>query len=250
MEPKYREGRRPIPMRFVGEMRFAEGEGDYGDFKGLAKVTQAIYNRIIRREITECTVNRDPEDIALDLRRYLQHALLAKAHENRAFAHIMIPRFSFVDPSSGEKVDRPDANYLVSIEQILAPERSPEDFRREIAQRFLDLQASGELTLEDARPVISSRRDEVLATFSSEYARLLSHRRTTGEIGAEQLTEAFFQKRRDPDKYEALPRTVRDFGETIIMNMERRFHYSKQSALDTILFAIRKEIVDFSMIIS
>ena len=249
MDARYREGRPPTPMRVVGEMRLAEGEGDYGDYRGLAKVTQALYNSLIRREITEATVNRDPEEIAADLRRYLQHALLAKAHENRAFAHIMIPRFSFVDPGTGEKVDRPDGNYMASLETILAPNRPLEEFRREISQRFLDLQASGELVLEEGRPVISSRRDNVLTCFGPEYTRLLSHRRAVGEVGAEQLSDAFFQKRRAPEKYESLPRPVRDFAETIIVNMERRFHYSKQSALDTILFAIRKEILDFGDIL-
>ena len=250
MDPKYREQQRPIPARRVGETLFAEGEAGYGDFKGLAQVAKSLYNAIVRREITVATVNRDPDEIAADLRRYLQHGLLAKAHENRAFAHIMIPRFTFVDPISGETVDRPDPNYMASIEKILAPGRDPLRFRREIAQRFLDLQGAGDLMLEPDRSVVASRDDNVLTCFAQEYTRLLSHRRAMGTIDADQLAEAFFQKRRSREKYEALSREVGDFVETIILNMERRFGYSKQSALDTVIFALRKNIVNFAEIIS
>jgi hypothetical protein len=250
MDPKYQKDRPPIPLRLVSATRLAEGEGDYGDYKGLARVAQALYNGIICREITEATVNRDPEEIALDLRRYLQHTLLANAHANRAFAHIMVPRFTFVDPTSGEKVDRPDPNFLASIEKILATDGKGDEYRRAIAERFLDLQASGELKLEEGRPVVTSRRDNLLACFETEYTQLLSHRRTVGDLDAAQLTEAFFQKRRAPEKYETMGQAVRDFADNILLNMEWRFHYSKQSALDTILFAIRKEIVQFSEIIT
>jgi predicted Ser/Thr protein kinase len=250
MDPKHREGRAPGPMRFIGDSRFAEGEGDYGDYKGLARVTQALYNDVVRHEITMATVNRDPAEIALDLRRYLQHALLARAHENRAFAHIMVPRFTFIDPTSGEKVDQPDENYLRSIENILDPDRGPSLLRQETAKRFLDLHERGELALEPGKPVIASRQDNVLTAFGQEYQRLLSHRRTMGEIDADRLVEAFFQKRRSRDVYEALPKDIREFAETVIWNLVKRFGYSKHSALDTVLFAIRKEIVQFREIIS
>ena len=69
------------------------------------------------------TVNRDPQEIALDLRKYLQHVLLLRARENRAFAHIMVPRFTYFDPYSRENVDEPDTNYMKSIERIVAPAR-------------------------------------------------------------------------------------------------------------------------------
>ncbi|MBI5441827.1 MAG: hypothetical protein HY900_11530 [Deltaproteobacteria bacterium] len=250
MDAAYREGRKPVFMRFIGDVRFAEGEGDYGDFKGLGKVARALYYLVIAREIMEATVNRDPEQISADLRRYLQQALLFKAHENRAFAHIMIPRFSYIDPHSGEKVDRPDLNYLTSIEKILAPGRNPVELRREMAQRFLDLQASRELVLEGGKTVVSSRKDNVLTCFGTEYAKLLSHRRTMGTVGADQLSESFFYKRRDPEAYEKITPEVRDLAESVVLNMQSRFGYSKQSALDTVIFALRKEIIKFADIIS
>lgn len=250
IDPSYLEGRPAIATRHLGETRLAEGEGGYGDFKGLAKVVQALYNLLVKREITVATVNRDPDEIALDLRRYLQHALLAKAHENRAFAHIMVPRFSFVDPGSGEKVDRPDDKFLASIEKILLPGRPPQEVRRELAQRFLDLQTSGELVLEEGRTVVASRHDNLLTCFGPEYTRLLSHRRTMGAVSADQLTEAFFQRQRSPDRYAAYPKQVRDVVETVLLNLERRFGYSKQSALDTVVFAVRKGVVSFAELIS
>lgn len=250
IDPKYKNERDPIPMRFIGDVRFAEGEGDYGDFRGLAKVAQAIYYNMIQREITVATVNRDSEEIALDLRRYLQHALLAKAVANQAFAHIMIPRFTFVDPGSGIKIDRPDNNYLSSIERILAPNRDPVAFRMEMAQRFLDMQASGELRLEEGRSLVSSQKDNLLSCFGSEYSRLLSHRKTVGEIDAEQLSDAFFHKKRSSDRYDKYSEKVRALVENILSNMGKRFGYSEAGALDTILYALRKNIINFIDIIS
>ncbi len=248
MDAAYREGRPPVPLRFVGELRFAEGEGDYGDFKGLARLAQALYFQSIRREITVATVDRDPDQIALDLRRYLQHALLARAHENRAFAHVMVPRLAFVDPTTGDKVDRPDERFLAALEPILAPGRPGPRVRQELAQRFLDLQAAGELVLEEGKTAVASRQDNLLSAFAAEYGRLLSHRRVA-EAGADQLTEAFFLRQRAPERYARCPREVRDLADTVILNLERRFGYSKQCALDTVVFALRKGVVTFSDII-
>jgi predicted Ser/Thr protein kinase len=250
MDESFRQEREPAPLRYVGETRLAEGEGDYGDFPELAKVAQALYHDTIRQEITVATVNRDPEEIAADLRRYLQHALLAKAHGNRAFAHVMIPRYTYVDPLSGTTVDRPDTEYLQSIEGILQPEGEAEALRAELAERFLDLQSSGELQLEEGRSVVTSRDDRVLGCFSKEYQRLLSHRRTMGEVSAGQLTEAFFHRRREPARYEGMPAVVREMVDTVLLNLRRRYHYSQQSALDTVVFALRKQIIEFETLIS
>ncbi len=250
MDEKFKKDRKPSPRRFLGETSFEEGEGDYGDLQGLAKLAQAIYQNLIRREITVTTVNRDPQEIALDLRKYLQHVLLLTARENRAFAHIMVPRFTYFDPYSGEKVDEPDTNYMKSIERILAPESPAAEFRRETAERFLDMIGRGDLVLEEGKTAVTSRKDNLLTCFGQEYSRLLSHRRTVGDINPEQLRNALFQKRMALDKYNTYDEKTRKYAEEIILNMERRFQYSKESALDTILFALRKRIVDFAEIIS
>jgi hypothetical protein len=250
MDERYRRDRKPCPKRTIGAMSFEEGEGDYGDVQGLTRVAQALYNDIIRREITVATVNRDPQEIALDLRKYVQHVLLLRAHENRAFAHIMVRRFTYFDPVSGSKVDEPDTKYMASIERILAPSVLPEVFRREMAERFLDMNDSGELSLEEGKSVVGSRSDNFLTCFGQEYQKLLSHRRTVGDVNPEQLRDALFQRRMKPEKYEGYEERIRKYAEELLSNMGRRFGYSKESALDTILFALRKHIIDFEEIIS
>ncbi|HXV63002.1 MAG TPA: hypothetical protein VEK15_20045, partial [Vicinamibacteria bacterium] len=232
MDEKFRKDRQGPPMRSIGETTFEEGEGDYGDFAGLVRVAQAIYHDIVRREITVATVNRDPQEIALDLRKYLQHVLLQRARENSAFAHIMIRRFTYFDPVTGAKVDEADPKYMSSIERILAPGILPDVYRREIAERFLDMNDTGEVALEEGKSVVSSRRDNFLTCFGQEYERLLSHRRTIGDVDPEALRDAVFQKRMNPQKYDAFDEKLRKYAEEILLNLNRRFGYSKESALD------------------
>ncbi len=242
--------RSPIAPRAIGSVVLAEGEGDYGDYRNLVKVLQAVYFTIICKEITVCTVDRNPEEIAADLRRYLQHTLLATAAENRAFAHIMIPKFTYVDPATGEKVDKPDERFMESMEQILARPGTYAIYRREIAQRFLELQNSGELVLEEGKSAITSRKDNLLSCFGNEYTHLLSHRRTVEGIDPERLKEAFIQKRNAPDEYKNYPAQLQEFVQTVLGNMTQRYGYSERNALDTIIFALRKNIIRFEEIIS
>ncbi len=239
-----------ITPRAVGTVVFSEGEGDYGDYQGLVKVLQAVYFTIICKEITVCTVDRDPEEIAVDLRRYLQHALLATAAENQAFAHIMIPKFTYVDSGTGAKVDKPDERFMESIERILALPDACAIYRREIAQRFLELQNSGELVLEHGKSAVASRNDNLLTCFGSEYTRLLSHRRTVEYIDPERLKEAFVHKRNSSDEFAAYPTEIKEFIQNILGNMMKRYRYSERNALDTIIFALRKDIIKFEEIIS
>ncbi len=242
--------REPITPRAIGSVIFEEGEGDYGDYKNLVIVLQAVYFTIIRKEITVCTVDRNPEQIATDLRRYLQHTLLTTAAENRAFAHIMIPKFTYVDPVTGEKIDKSDERFMESMEHILARPGTYAIYRREIAQRFLELQNSGELLLEEGKSVVASRKDNLLTCFGSEYTHLLSHRRTVEGIDPERLKEAFVQKRNMPDEYEEYPSELKAFIQTVLSNMTKRYNYSERNALDTIIFALRKDIIKFEEIIS
>jgi hypothetical protein len=162
----------------------------------------------------------------------------------------MIRRFTYFDPVTGEKIDRADAGYMTSIEKIVAPGVLPEVYRREMAERFLDMNDSGELSLEAGKSVVSSRDDNFLVCFGQEYEKLLSHRRTIGDINPEELRDAMFQKRIKPEKYDSYTDRVRGYSEEILQNMTRRFGYSSESALDTVLFALRKKIIDFSEIIS
>jgi hypothetical protein len=78
-------------MRAADDRRDGAGGGRGGlrGLRGLVRVAQAIYTDIIRREITVATVNRDPQEIALDLRKYVQHPVLLRA--KHAFAQRYAP---------------------------------------------------------------------------------------------------------------------------------------------------------------
>ena len=250
IDHKYKKERKAVPSRKIGRFRLGAGEGDYGDFSGLVKVVQSLYFMIIDQEITEATVDRDPTEIEADLRRYLQYVLLANAIENKAFAHIMVPKFAFIHPNSGEKVDAPDLHYMASLEKVIAPDRDPGHFRREIAQKFLTMQSNGEILIEDGKNVLSSRNDNVIVCFHDLYAKLLSHRRTVEGINAELLRDAFFQKKNNYSYYKTYSVEIRNLVETILENMVKRFGYPDAIALDTVVFALRKQIIDFSEMIS
>jgi len=249
IDPKYKTKRKAIPARKIGQWGLIEGEGDYGDFVGLSKVTRYLYYNIIANEITVATVDRDPEEIGQDLRKYIQHALLANAIDNRAFSHILIPRYTFVDPGTGNKVDKPDYNYLASLEKVLIGSKDGKAFRKQIAQHFFDLAASGELKIDEGKTVITSVNDNLLACFAREYSCLLSHRKSVEGISIEQLRDAFFQKRNAPEKYKKYNSEIKELVEVILSNMVKRFGYSYPLALGTVVYALRKNVIDFSIII-
>ena len=221
----------------------------YGDYKSLIEVVRQLYYSIVNREITVCTVDRNPEQIEFDLRKYIQHTLLNSAVNNKAFAHVMVPKFSFIDPQNGLKVDKPDEGYLKTIETILEPERDVNLTREEMAAKFLDLQSSGEIVLEADKTVITSRNDSLLQCFAREYSVMLSHRKVDNEINPEQLSNAIFHKKNDPERLSQYSTKVRNFMTNILTNLNRNFDYSPQVALDTVIFSLRKDIVRFEDIL-
>ncbi|MCP4753745.1 MAG: hypothetical protein GY866_22910 [Proteobacteria bacterium] len=239
-----------MPYLGMGFLSQVKVTSDYGDYRGLVEVVRALYYNLLRKEITVCTVDRDPQQIEFDLRKYVQHALLNSALQNKAFAHIMVPKFEFVDPQSGLKVEKPDEEYMKVIEKILDPEKDINEIRKEIAQKFLDYQDSKELALEEDKSVIASRKDNFLPCFAKEYSMLLSHRKVDEEINPEQLKNAFFHKKNNPDRLSQYAFTILKFMQNIINNMCKRYGYSPEIALDTIVFAIRKNIVKFEEILS
>lgn len=245
----YKKNRKPIQARKVGDISFKDGEGDYGDFRKLIKVIKAIYHLNIRKEIITATVDRDPIQIESDLRRYIQYAMLAQALENKAFSHIMVPKFSFIDPVTGEKVDRPDYNFMDSIEKIICLDKKYSEFRRVQAQKFFDMVDAGKLTLEKGKTIINSRNDNFVVCYEKENSLLISHRRTEEGIDAEVLAQSFFVKQKDSQEYLKLKPEIRKFTETILHNMVVRFGYSHNIALETIVFALREDIVDFKKVL-
>ena len=80
-----KKGRPPVSPRLIDIVPLEEGEGDFGDYCGLVKVVRALYYMLIAKEITVATVDRDPKRIEIDLRKYLQHTLLARARENHLY---------------------------------------------------------------------------------------------------------------------------------------------------------------------
>lgn len=241
-----------LPPRQIGDTEFEEGEGNYSDYLSMIKIVKSLYFNTIRKEITVATVDRDPKKIENDLRKYLQHALLDKAHENKAFSHILIPKYTYIDPVNGKKVDSPDLDFMASIEKILSPGAKKQDIRKDMAKKFLYLLDKGELFLEKGKTVVSSHAEEdnLLDAFGKEYTKLLSHRRAVDGLSAEQLTDAFFHRSYDPKKFERCSNEIKEFIDNVLQNMQSRFKYSEQIALDTIIYAIRKDIIDFSEIIN
>ncbi|MEM0968862.1 MAG: hypothetical protein AAGJ31_05900 [Verrucomicrobiota bacterium] len=236
--------------RTIGNVILEEGAGNYGDYAGLIQVVKGIYHETLRQEITVSTVDRDPERIEKDLRKYLQHALLDKALENKAFAHVIVPRYTYIDPETGEKVDKPDYEFLRSLEAILLQDATSGEGRKKLAQKFLDLQSEGEINIEESKPVILSRNDNLLAGFNTEYTKLLSHRKTVEGVSPEELRDAFFLRQNNPEQYEKQSAVVRDQVDVIQRNLGDRFDYPEDIALDTVVYALRKEIIDFASIIA
>ncbi|MBT4287154.1 MAG: hypothetical protein HOD92_07425 [Deltaproteobacteria bacterium] len=238
-----------VSSRKIGDSVIPEGVGDYGDFGGLVTVVKYIYYSILKKEITVCTVNRDPKQIEYDLRKYLQHALLYSAHKNKAFAHVVIPKYSFIDPVSGQKIDQPDEEYMATIEKILSKTKEFKLTRNETTQKFLDLQSSNDLMLEKDKNLMTSRKDNFLQCFAKEYATLLSYRKADEEINSEHLFNAFFHKKNDQIQFNLYSKKIQNFTQTIINSMCYRYAYCEESALDTIIFALRKNIIKFEQIL-
>ena len=247
----YRNDQPPLAAREVGTVALEEGEGDYGDFSGLIKVVKALYYDMIRKEITVATVARDPERIEIDLRKYLQHALLEKAHENRAFAHILVPQFTFIDPETGEKVEIPNINFMQSIEKVISEDDTDSaEFRLEMGQKFLDLHDSGEIVLAEGKSIVTSRDDNLVNCFLKEYTVLLSHRKAVEGISPESLRDAFFHRQNAPEQYEKCTPEIKELADQILRNMITRFGYSREIALDTIVYSLRNGIIDFDRMIN
>ena len=251
-EKKGKETVPPVPYMRYGydpEDNTVDDTSSYGNFKKLVDLTQDLYHSILKSEITVCTVDRDPEKIEFDLRKYIQHALLNSAVQNKAFAHVMVPKFTYIDPQTGEKVEKPDEEYLKTIEAILAPSNKTNSSRNEIAQKFLDCQATNEIKLEEGTSIVTSRKDNILQCFAKEYSILISHRKVDEEVNPELLSTAFFLKKNDPDRLSQQPPKIIGLMENILNKMCTIYNYSPNIALDTIVFAQRKNIIRFEEIL-
>ena len=79
-----------------------------------------------------------------------------------------------------------------------------------------------ELGIEEGKSILASRNDNFLVGFGREYQKLLSHRRTLGDINPEKLRDALFEKRIRPEQYAAYDDKLRGYAEEILTNMKRR----------------------------
>jgi len=237
--------------RKIANIHLDEGEGDFGCYDGMLRVVVGIYHHIIKQEITICTVDRDPELIELDLRKYVQHCLLESAIGNNKFGKAMLEKHSYVDPDLGHKVDGPDYDFIKSMERVLNDGTGESRFRKGITDKYNNSTDEGKLRMKDSS-LIFSKNDGFQDCFITEYQKLLSHKVTNSSVSADLLVEAFYQKMNDVVKYENYKEEVKDLVEQIIGNMKEKYGYSEAVALETIVYAIDGEnkVVDFKEIIN
>ena len=135
------------------------------------------------------------------------------------------------------------------IERILSQKKGIKSTRKEIIQKFLDLQSGNDLVIEDGKNLVSSKKDNFIPCFAREYSLLLSHRKVEDNIDPEKLYDAFFIKKNNNNNLNQVEPQISEFMTKIVDNMVRRYRYSSEIALDTIVFALRKNIVDFKKIL-
>lgn len=244
----------PMQDRFIGEDAFDGTDGVYGNYSDLIQVVAALYNAIIKKEITIAAVNRDPEKIEKDLRRYVQYVLLHRASKNKSFSKVLVEQYSFIDPIRGTKVDYCDTDFMASIESILLHKKitmkQREDFRDGMADKFYKLKDSGELKIKEGFTVFSSSDDNFKFCFAQEYSALLSHSRLMEDIDINQLEEGFYHKYNSPARYKKCNESIRKLVEMVINNMVRNNGYSEDMALETIIYALTEHVIDFSEILN
>jgi len=244
-----------IEERMIGDIIFDETDGMYGDYAEMIDLVTALYNEIIKKEIIIASVNRDPKKIEVDLRRYLQYVLLYRASNNKSFSKVLIDKFSFIDPIKGSRVDSYDSKFMQSIESILyskniASDEQCEDFRNSMAEKFFKLKDSGELKIGENNSIINSSNDGLKLCFAQEYSSLLSHNRVMDDININLLEEAFYYKYNSPSKYNKCTTRIREMVDMIINNMIKNNGYSKDMALETVIYALTEQVINFAEILS
>jgi len=240
--------------RSIGDTIFLESEGRYGNYRDLIKVVVALYNEIITKEITIATVNRDPEKIENDLRKYVQYVLLYRASKNRSFSQRLKDQYSFIDHTTGLKIDSHDILFMESIEKIIYGSVLSDDdsdkFRDIIADKFFKLKDSGDLKIKDNVSIINSRDDNFKFCFSQEYTLLLSYMKTIDNININLLEEAFYHKYNSKEKFDKCDKIIKNMVMTILNNMMKNNGYSEDMALETIIYALSERIIYFSEILN
>ena len=267
-----------VRARNIGIVSLDRGQCGYCNYTDIPYLLRTLWYMDIVRHVTIATVDRDPERIEADLRQYVQNCLLYMAKMNSRFGHRLVSKFSFIDTKSGEEVDRPQLTFMNSIEKVFvtADENISKAVGNEIfdnegtvkeisgdtpnfdewcnsrrihmAEKFLDLQKDMEITLEEGKNVMFSRKDGFIEQFWAEYSVLLSNRRTDGKINPAELERAFFIMKNHP-KDETVSEQAMAFAQKIIENLNRMFGYSEKIAIDTVTFALSHDIFEFQSIV-
>ena len=92
--------------------------------------------------------------------------------------------------------------------------------------------------------------DKMMAqTHSCNRLLLLSNAKINETLDITELKKAFFYKLDDNENYLKCEPKIKEMCEKIINNMVCNFSYSKDTALEAVIYAFKKEIIDLSKII-
>jgi hypothetical protein len=230
----------------------------YNNLFGLTIFVEELYQNILRNELIISITDRNPEAIEADFRKYIQHVLLDQANNSKSQKHIMVPRYTYIDQISGERIDKPNYEFIKNIESIImpAPTRrymstsvpSPRSFRKEISNKYF-AKLNDKAIIPTSELIIESSNDGLLKQFSKEYKLLLSNKKIKENINVEELKNLFYIKQNSTKDYIKYNEITRNFCEKILNNMSSNFGYSENTAIEAIIYAIDKKVIDLNNLI-
>tara|TARA_R110002020_G_scaffold248845_3_gene462844 strand:- start:1281 stop:3812 length:2532 start_codon:yes stop_codon:yes gene_type:complete len=237
------------------EDEFEEGndnESFYGDLFGLTLFVTDLYDEIIKNELTISITDRDPKAIEIELRKYIQHVMLDQAVNNKSFKNLMLPKYTYIDNITGDRIDKPNYEFMRNIESILIPLRSNDmsirNFRKDISQKFLT-KCDSKLIELNSKLIFESTNDGLIKQFTKEYKTLLSNRRVKDDIDPEALKNLFYIKQNNKKDYINNKNDTKAYCEKIINNMIVNFGYSENTALEAIIYALDNKVIDLNKLI-
>jgi len=191
-----------------------EPRGGYNDPAKFVDDVERSVVRVVLRELRESMGLIDEAEYDRRFDRYLQHAI---AYTRRQ---------KVVDPTSGESHD-PDPTVLEGVEALLETGRDIDLFRKNLIGKI----GAWSVRNPGARPNFRELFPEILRALKEDfYERRRETIRQVEDDLATVVTPA----------YDYLPPERRERVETALANMERRFGYTRESALEMANFAIRK----------
>lgn len=226
----------------------------YNDFIALILFVIDLYHDIIKNEIVISVTNRDPQKIEDDLRKYMQHALLDQAKMSRSQSHILVPLYSYVDSNTGDAVEKPNKEFMRSMEEIIVPrvmKTRITTFRKNICKKFSSKCDEGLINVKgkSGKNLINSWDDGFIDQFSSEYNALLSNKKVVSDINGEDLKNGFYIRQINMNDYKKLPKNIQTFCDTVVRNMVEKYNYSDNTAIEVIVYALNEYVIDLEKLI-